>query len=166
MGGLLAAQPKERLTMPRRFNAHPKHPAVAYLIRLHADVNGQLRKHNEQGRKLRADLRAVETVIRLYDPKYDVRTIPARPRNRVNMWYRRGTMFRVALDILRAADKPLTTREMAKKLFARKGITEPSAENLRDLAAGLRVCLHRKNGKIVKTVGEGFPLRWVLNRDV
>jgi hypothetical protein len=49
-------------------------------------------------------MKSVEAVIRMFDPAYNVRAISLRRRNRANRWYRRGTMFRAVLDVLKAAE--------------------------------------------------------------
>ena len=36
----------------RAFNAHPDHPAVAYLLRLHADIGGQILENKKQAARL------------------------------------------------------------------------------------------------------------------
>src|SRR5215216_3942217 len=38
----------------RAFNAHPDHPAVAYLLRLHADIGGQILENKKQATRARA----------------------------------------------------------------------------------------------------------------
>src|SRR4030088_1468536 len=71
-GASIAAQPERRrhysagdiittprsTTVPHTFTAHPDHPAVAYLARLHADLGGQLRANKLQATKLANEMRA------------------------------------------------------------------------------------------------------------
>ena len=89
--------------MPHTFTAHPDHPAVAYLARLHADLGGQLRANKVAATKLANDMRAVEAVLKMFDPDYNVRAISARRRVTGNPRSKRRTLFRIALDVLRAA---------------------------------------------------------------
>jgi hypothetical protein len=49
--------------MPHSFKPYPKHPAVAYLIRLHADIGGRILDNKRQAERLAADAVAVEAVI-------------------------------------------------------------------------------------------------------
>jgi hypothetical protein len=51
--------------VPHAFKAYPKHPAVAYLIRLHADIGGRILENKRQAERLAADAKAVEAVIRI-----------------------------------------------------------------------------------------------------
>jgi hypothetical protein len=56
-------------------------------------------------------MKHIEAVIRMFEPSYDVRRTAARRRNRTNGLFKRGTLFRTALDALRKAPEPMTTRE-------------------------------------------------------
>jgi hypothetical protein len=56
-------------------------------------------------------MKHIEAVIRMFEPSYDVRRIAARRPNRTNGLFKRGTLFRTALDALRKAPEPMTTRE-------------------------------------------------------
>ena len=45
----------------------------------------------------------VEAVMKMLQPGYDVRPIAVR-RRKLNPWFKRGTVFRAALDVLRTAE--------------------------------------------------------------
>jgi hypothetical protein len=146
--------------MPHSFKPYPKHPAVAYLVRLHADIGGRILDNKRQAERLAADAVAVESVIKMFDPEFNARTVAARRRVTGNPWFKRGTMFRSALDILRAAKAPMTVREIVDAMMTAKGITDPTPKQYKDLQAGLRASLDGHSGKTVERVGEGSPMRW------
>jgi hypothetical protein len=148
--------------MPRAFKVYPKHPAVTFLVHLHADLGGQIKANRQEGERLAADMKHVEAVIRMFDPEYNVRAISVRRRNQRNRWYKRGTMFRAVLDVLKAAEAPLTVREIVRKLLTGLGEAEPELKTIRDLEAGVRSTLVRKSGKTVQNVGQGMPARWTI----
>src|SRR5579862_6197131 len=104
--------------MPLAFHAHPKHPAVDYLVRLHADIGGRILENKKQAHRLAADMIAVEAVIRMFDPEYSLKQIAPRRRFKANPWFKRGTLFRHALDALRGAASPLTVRQIADAVIA------------------------------------------------
>jgi hypothetical protein len=64
--------------MPRAFRTYPKHPAVALLVKLHADIGGRLKANRDQADLLMADMKHVEAVIRMFDPAYDMHRITLR----------------------------------------------------------------------------------------
>jgi hypothetical protein len=148
--------------MPRAFKVYPKHPAVTFLVHLHADLGGRIKANRQEGERLAADMKHVEAVIRMFDPDHDIRSISARRRNQRNRWFKRGTMFRAVLDVLKAAEGPLTTREIVLRLLASKGEANPDLKAIRDLEGGVRSCLSLKEGKTVQNVGVGIPARWTL----
>jgi hypothetical protein len=148
--------------MPRAFRASPNHPAVAYLARLHSDLGGQVLEQEKEAKRLADAMRAVESVIRLFDPDYDVRRIAVRRRNRNNRWFKRGTMFRAVLEVLKTAPGPLTVREIVLQILAAQGETAPDLKAIRGLEGGVRACLANKDGRTVARVGEGMPARWSI----
>jgi hypothetical protein len=148
--------------MPRAFKVYPNHPAVTFLVHLHADLGGRIKANRQEGERLAADMKHVEAVIRMFDPEHDIRSISARRRNQRNRWFKRGTMFRAVLDVLKAAEGPLTTREIVLRLLAGKGEANPDLKAIRDLEGGVRSSLSLKEGKTVQNVGVGIPARWTL----
>jgi hypothetical protein len=148
--------------MPRAFNAHPAHPAVPYLVRLHADLGGQIKANKAEAIRLAEAMKHVEAVIKLYDPDFSVRGISVRRRVQGNPWFKRGTMFRYALDALRNAAAPMTVAELTHAVMAARQIANPTTKQRKALEAGLRSCLERNVGKTVQRVGESVPKRWRL----
>jgi hypothetical protein len=148
--------------MPRAYKAHPDHPAVDYLVRLHGDLGGQIHANRKEAKRLADAMKHVEAVIRLFDPAYDVRRIAVRRRQRLNKWFKRGKMFPAALDALRANPMPMTVRELARVVLINQGEPEPDLKTLRTMEGGMRACLANKEGKTVERVGEGMPAKWRL----
>jgi hypothetical protein len=148
--------------MPHAFKADPDHPAVAYLVRLHADLGGQIQANKAEAKRLAEAMRHIEAVIKLYDPDYSVRAISARRRVLGNPWFKRGTMFRHALDALRKGGTPMTVREITDAVMAANGIRDATAKQRDGLEAGLRSCLETNVGKTVQRAGEGMPRRWKI----
>jgi hypothetical protein len=139
---------------------HPN--TVAALIRLHSELGGRILANRKEAKSLATDMKHVEAVIRMFEPGYDVRRIPARRRNRTNGLFKRGTMFRAALDALRKAAGPLTTRQIVEAMLAAKGAPEPSKKQVRGLSVAVQGILRNYNGRAAVRVGEGVPARWVL----
>jgi hypothetical protein len=146
--------------MPHAFKATPDHPAVDYLVRLHADLGGQIQANKAEAARLAEAMQHVEAVIRLFNPDFNVRAISARRRQQTNPWFRRGTLFRAALDVLRAAKEPLTVAEVTAAVLTARGITDATERQRRGVEAGIRSCLETNAGKTVQRAGEGHPMRW------
>src|SRR5580704_17034743 len=123
--------------MPHAFKAHPKHPAVDYLVRLHADIGGRIKANKEEAERLAADMKHVEAVIKMFDPDYSCRAISARRRVQGNPWFKRGTLFRAAIDALRKATAPMTVAEIVTAMVAAKGIQGATEKQIEGLRAGV-----------------------------
>lgn len=148
--------------MPHAFKAAPDHPAVAYLVRLHADIGGQILENRKEARRLADAMIHVEAVIRLFDPAYNVTRIAARRRYKGNGLFKRGTILRNALDVLRKAQGPLTARELTEQMLAAQGAPVPKPKAMRSLIASVQTSLVNHEGKSVARIGEGMPGRWVI----
>jgi hypothetical protein len=146
--------------MPHAFKATPDHPAVAYLVRLHADIGGQILENRKEAKRLADTMIHVEAVIRIFDPAYSVRAISARRRQRTNPWFKRGTLFREALDVLRKAAAPMTVREITDGVLSARNIVDTDRRQRLGVEAGIRSALEGHVGKTVRRVGDGVPRRW------
>jgi hypothetical protein len=133
--------------MPHSFEAHPKHPAVAFLVRLHADIGGRIQANRKEAIRLAEDMKHVEAVLKMFDPEFNARAIAARRRVMGNPWFKRGTLFRAALDALRAAPGPVTVREIVDAMLAAKDITNATPAQRAGLEAGLRASLENHAGR-------------------
>jgi hypothetical protein len=105
-------------------------------------------------------MKHVEAVIKLFDPDYSVRQIAAKRKQRTNPWFKRGTLFRVALDVLRKATEPLTVAQVTDGVLAARNIKDATREQWNGIAAGIRSCLEKNAGGTVQRAGEGHPMRW------
>ena len=92
-------------------------------------------------------------------PGFNVASIAAKRRNKSNPWFKRGTLFRSAVDVMRRAGTPMTAREIADALIADKA-PQATRKQAIDLQAAILAALRKRNGKVV--VGVGAPQRWQL----
>lgn len=95
------------------------HQAKHTLNQLHAELVGKIIDNKKGVERLRQAMEHVEAVIKLLDPSFNIRSIAIR-RRKQNPWFKRGTLFRGALVVLRQADKPLTTNEIVTSMIAAK----------------------------------------------
>jgi len=94
---------------------------VSGLVSKRSEIAGLINHHQSEIRRLAADLAHVDGAIKLFDPDYDLRTVkPTTVRVR-NSWFEHGNVGRQALDALRLAAAPLSTRQIAEKLIENSG---------------------------------------------
>jgi hypothetical protein len=87
--------------------------AVYTLGLLHAELAGKLLANKREAIRLRTAMMQVEAVVKLLQPGFNVASIAAKRRNKSNPWFKRGTLFRSAVDVPRRAAVPMTAREIA-----------------------------------------------------
>jgi hypothetical protein len=131
--------------------------ALHTLTQLHAELAGKIETNCKHGDKLRAQMVQVEAVIKMLAPDFSVASIAAKRRNKSNPWFKRGTLFRSAVDVLRRAETPMTAREIAATLIAGKA---PQATRKQAIQAAILAALRKRNGGTV--IREAAPMRWTL----
>ena len=99
--------------------------------------------------------------VRTLDPSFNANRVAVR-RRKPNPWFKRGTIFRHALEVLRKAQEPLTATEICQRMFVEIGVSEPSREDFRTIFGGVKSSLRNNDGKTVRAAGEGRPARWTL----
>ena len=133
--------------------------AVYTLGLLHAELAGKLLANKREAIRLRTAMMQVEAVVKMLQPDFNVCGIAAKRRNKSNPWFKRGTPFRSAVDVLRRAEAPMTAREIADALVADKA-PQATRKQAIDLQAAILAALRKRDGAIV--VGAGAPARWQL----
>jgi hypothetical protein len=134
--------------------------AVYTLGILHAELAGKLLANKREAIRLRTAMMQVEAVVKMLQPGFNVASIAAKRRNKSNPWFKRGTLFRSAVDVLRRAAVPMTAREIADALVADKA-PQATRKQAIDLQAAILAALRKRNGAMV--VGVGAPARWKLS---
>jgi hypothetical protein len=90
--------------------------AIHTLTKLHAELAEKIDSNRKSVDKLRSQMMQVEAVIKMLAPDFN-RGISAKRRNIV---FKRGTLYRSAVDVLRRAASPMTAREISDALLAGK----------------------------------------------
>lgn len=135
-------------------------PAVFALKRLHAELGGQIKDNRREAKRLAESMKHVEAVLKMLQPGFDVTSIAARRRYKTASPYKRGEVFRAVLEVLRAADRPLTSREISEMLLHKAGMTNPPLKQIRDMVGAVHTSLRNHEGKTIERVGDGMPAQW------
>lgn len=137
--------------------------ALLTLTQLHAELGGKIESNRKSGDKLRAQMVQVEAVMKMLDPDFNARAISAKRRNTGNPWFKRGTLYRSAIDVLRRDGQPMTAREISDALLDGKSPT-PTRKQEEAVQAAILAALRNHAGKGVQQVNEGMvPARWALS---
>lgn len=90
--------------------------------------------------------------MKLLSPEVNLRLIAPKRRNVGIPWFKRGTMYRNAIDVLRQSAGPMTAREIADALLAGRS-HRPRGSRPLTLQAAILPALRRRNGKAVTDAG-------------
>ena len=124
-------------------------------MRVHLDLTRKLARPGFERPSVRIDLWHVECVIRIFEPNSTVGY-----RRKPNPWFKHGTLFRSAVEVLRRAGRPMHSREIVHALIEWKGI-KPDMLSVADLIRSVeRSFRYHRGGKIV-AVG-ARPVHWKL----
>jgi hypothetical protein len=140
--------------MPR---AHIATKQATYTLdMLHRELAGKVKENAAEAERLHEAMKHVEAVIKLLKPAHNVSRIAIR-RRKPNPYFKRGTVFRAALDVLRRSENPMTAAEITLAMLASKGIKNAPHEAVRDLEGAVRASL--RGSWAVVGVGK-HPTRW------
>lgn len=95
---------------------------VSGLVAKYSELSGALKQHQEVMRQIAADLDHIAVTIKLFDPKLDLRTIKITNHRIANGWFEHGEVNRLLMNVLRTADKPLSTRQIGEAIVVIKGV--------------------------------------------
>jgi thymidine phosphorylase len=129
------------------------------LDQLHAELAGKILDNKKDAERLRQAMIHVEAVLKLLDPSHNLRNIAIR-RRKSNLWFKRGTVWRAVLDVLRNAGKPLTVSEIAAAMLATKRIKDAPRSAVENLEGAVRAALRKREGDAV--ISGGNPIMWRL----
>jgi hypothetical protein len=133
-------------------------PATYALLRLHGELNRKLQAGRQQRPSVAVDIWHVEAVIRLLEPGTRIRALE---RRKPNPWFKRGTLFRLTVEALKAARRPLSSREITLALIRQRGITDADPQAVRALICSVERSLAYHRGGSVEAVGS-WPVHWKL----
>jgi hypothetical protein len=137
-------------------------PAVFALKRLHAELGGRIKENRKESVRLAQSMKHVEAVLKMLQPTFNVRSIAAKRKNLANPYFKKGTVFRAVLEVLRDASAPMTSTEIVTALFRLRGIENAPREAQRTMFGAVHSSLINHQGKTIERLGEDKPARWII----
>jgi hypothetical protein len=134
--------------------------ATYALLRLHAEIAGKMVQNRAEAKRLRRKLDHVDAVLRMLEPGINIHTAAVQKR-KSNPWFKRGTLFRLTVEALKATGRPLSSREITLALLAQRGVREADPRAVRDLICSVERSLVYHRGRSIMAVGSR-PVHWKL----
>lgn len=117
---------------------------ITGLVAKRAELMGLIDHHRKEIERLTHDIAALDAAIKLFEPDYRIRSIKPKRYQRKNSFFKNGEAGRAVLEVLRKAENPLSTQEIAHSVMAEKGI---APEHEKPLQASLLTTLRNYQKK-------------------
>jgi hypothetical protein len=154
--------PAKETTMRGRPTEDPyTRPAINTLERLHAELGGKILENRQERESLAEQMRHVEAAIKMLDPTHNLNRIAVKRRT-ANRWFKRGTLYRRALGMLRTAEEPTTATEIAWAVLKANDVKDADSKAVQTLGQGIQGSLRNHSGKGVPQANDGSPAKWRL----
>ena len=141
---------------------------VSGLVAKRSELAGLINHHQDEIRRLAADLAHVDGAIKIFDPDYDIRSVKPVTVRAGNPWFGHGEISRWALETMRIAEGALSTRQIAERLIEKSGKTVSGSKEWDYIMKLVVSALRRLENKgHVRTVGKAdgprnAPILWDL----
>ncbi len=139
---------------------------VTGLVKRRAEIAGEMKAAQALLARLAKDLETLDAAIKLVAPDLDIPAIAPKMVRPPDDWSRRGEMSRVVFGIMRAANKPLTSREIAAQMIVQRGLAS-TPKLLGLMTKRVSTCLRdRRDQGLVRNVETrgGQYLEWEIAR--
>ena len=139
---------------------------VTGLVKRRAELAGEMTRTQDALAQMARDLETLDAAIKLVAPDLDIPAIAPKFVRPPDDWSKRGEMSRVVLSIMRVANKPLTSREIAAQMIVQRGLTA-TPKLLGLMTKRVSTCLRdRRDQSLVRNVETrgGQYLEWELVR--
>ena len=138
---------------------------VTALVRKRAELLGLIERREREAEALRLQLAHLDATLLLFKPDADPAAVrPKRPAQRTG-YFRRGTLARACLSLLRRADGPLCTRELALRVLAERGVAAPDRALVRTVTKSVSKALRGlPRDTVGREPGPGQTVLWRTGR--
>lgn len=136
------------------------------LVKRRSEIAGEIERTHDHLKKLIGDLETLDATILQFDPTYDLEGIRAKAFRPPKDWANRGEMTRLVLSILRQAEEPLTSRDIALELLVTRALDANDQKLLRLMTKRADVALRRqRDNQVVRSAqGPGQYMVWEVAR--
>jgi hypothetical protein len=137
---------------------------VEGLIKRRSRLAGEMKAAQLNMAQMARDLETLDNALKLVAPDLDIPAIAPKMVKPPEDWSKRGEMSRQVFGIMRASQRPLTSREIASQMIVNRGLAAtPKLLNLmtRRVSSCLRDQRERGVVENVETKG-GLWLEWRL----
>lgn len=131
------------------------------LVTKRSELTGEIDYHQNQIKKIKADLAAIDRAIKIFEPGYDLRRVKSKAPRIKNHFFKNGEGNTLLMDVIRDAEESITTQQIVEETARRKGIDMDTADR-KALSACVFTIMKRlqKRGYIKEASRENNVIQW------
>ena len=134
---------------------------VSALVNKRAEIAGMITRTEQQLGQFRADLVHLDATIRLFAPRMEPKTIPAKRIRQSDLWFEQGELSRRILDALRRAGEPIRAPDLVRAVMIDKGLDPADRPSFVRVQWKVRDTLNRLNKRgLLASDGAGHGVLW------
>lgn len=137
---------------------------VTALIAKYAELSGRKEACEKESAALWEYMMHIQATLSLFKEGFDITSILPKHQYKRNPALKKGEGIREAYSILRAANEPLTSFELAVRILKARGIEEPSKVMIQNLRNSIGTCLRKRQKEGVVVSNGDHPKRWEMKR--
>jgi hypothetical protein len=120
---------------------------ISALVNKKAELLGLIEYHQKEIKKLTEVMTHLNASIKVFDPNYNLSSIQSRQFRTKNQIFAHGELSVLIFEVLREAESPLTSAQVADAIKSKKNITVNIIENVQS-----SLQLQARNGNIQKEI--------------
>ncbi|WP_306026625.1 hypothetical protein [Oceaniradius stylonematis] len=126
---------------------------ISGLLTKRADLWNEAQSIRDRLAEIKNDIDALDRTLGVlgYDGDLDA----AMPRQKRHVVFGRGELFRACMDVLRQADGPMTSRQIAQEIVSQSGQDARDRRYVSDLTKRVGKCLRASDAARKATDGKG-----------
>lgn len=134
---------------------------ISGLLTKRADLWNEAQVIRDRLAEIRNDLGAIDRTLNVLGYEGDLDA--AMPRQKRHVVFGKGELFRACMDVLRHADRPMTSRQIAQEIVAQSGQDARDRRYVADLVKRVGKCLRQSQDCVRKSKDAKGNIVWVLS---
>jgi len=136
---------------------------ISGLLGKRADLFNEAIQIRERLAEIKNDLDALDRTLNVLGYEGDLEA--AMPRQKRHVIFGKGELFRACMDVLRRADGPQTSRQIAQQIMELNGQDARDRKTINDLVKRVGKCLRQSN-TAQKGTDDRSNVVWSINQSV